>query len=152
MKVRYFEDLKIWKDSRELVKNIYDISKNENFSKDYGLKDQLRRAFVSIMSNIAEGYKRGRNQEFIHFLYIAEASCAEVRCQLYVAYDQGYIEMDQFDNLNNFAKKLSVMISNFIKYLKRSGMKGEKFKPEKIKSIKEELEELLKQYEEKKEE
>lgn len=152
MKARYFEDLEIWKVSRELTKIIYNMTKEGHLSKDYGLRDQIRRASVSIMSNIAEGFERGGNQEFLQFLYIAKSSCAEVRCQLYIALDQEYITKNEFEDLNNKTKKLSIMISNFIKYLKGSRMKGEKYKPEKVKSMKEEMEEFLEEYKKRKNE
>jgi four helix bundle protein len=79
------------------------------------------------MSNIAEGFERGGNQEFIQFLYIAKGSCGEVRSQIYVALDQSYLEQEKADELVNSLKRLSTMISNFINYIKRSGMRGEKF-------------------------
>ena len=91
MAVRYFEDLEIWKLAREVTDQIYKITKKKSFAQDWGLKDQIRRAGVSIMSNIAEGFERGGNQEFQQFLYVAKGSCGEIRCQLYVALDQEYI-------------------------------------------------------------
>jgi len=87
VKVKNFEDLEIWKDARMLIRIIYRITREPKFSKDFALRDQIQRAGVSIMSNIAEGFQRGGNQELIHFLYIAKASCGEVRSQLYVAVD-----------------------------------------------------------------
>lgn len=84
----YFEDLEVWKSARELANKVYKVTANGAFSKDYGLRDQIRRAVVSIMSNVAEGYERGGNQELIQFLSIAKGSFGEVRCQLYVAGDQ----------------------------------------------------------------
>ena len=128
MQVKAFEDLEIWKEARRLTQDIYRLTTAEKFSKDFGLRDQIRRATVSIMSNIAEGFERGGNQEFIQFLYIAKGSCGEVRSQLYVALDQGYIDQKQTDELTKFFKRLSSMISNLITYLRKSGMKGEKFK------------------------
>ncbi|TAK06448.1 four helix bundle protein, partial [bacterium] len=91
MAVKSFEDLEVWKETRRLSKEIYAATQDAKFSKDFGLRDQIRRAAVSVMSNIAEGFERGGNQEFIQFLYIAKGSCGEVRSQLYVALDQGYI-------------------------------------------------------------
>jgi four helix bundle protein len=85
MQVKNFEDLEIWKDARALTRGIYQLTGDSKFSKDFGLRDQIRRAAVSIMSSIAEGFERGGNQESIQFLYVAKASCGEVRSQLYVA-------------------------------------------------------------------
>jgi len=85
MAVKYFEDLEVWKEARRLTNEIYGATRNDGFSKDFGLRDQIQRAAVSIMSNIAEGFERGGNQEFIQFLYIAKGSCGEVRAQLHVA-------------------------------------------------------------------
>ena len=92
MAILYFEDLEIWKCARELTNIIYLLTNNSTFSRDFGLRDQIRRASVSIMSNIAEGYERGGNQELMQFLSIAKGSCGEVRCQLYVAIDQKYLD------------------------------------------------------------
>ena len=131
MVVKVFEDLEVWKEGRRLTQRIYQLTKNKNFSKDFALRDQIRRAAVSIMSNIAEGFERGGNQEFVQFLYVAKASCGEVRSQVYVALDQSYVASTEVDELTNSFKRLSSMISNFITYLRKSGMKGEKFrKPE----------------------
>ena len=99
MKIERFEDIQAWKKARELVRSIYEITSDGNFSKDYGLKDQLRRASVSIMSNIAEGFSRRSTNEFTQFLFIAKGSAAEAQSQLYIALDQGYIGQDKFDEL-----------------------------------------------------
>ena len=127
MQVKNFEDLEIWKDARLLTRGIYQLTKDLKFSKDFALRDQIRRAAVSIMSNIAEGFERGGNQEFVQFLYVAKASCGEVRSQLYVAVDQSYIAQKDCEELTKSFRRLSIMISNLIDYLKRSGMKGSKF-------------------------
>lgn len=127
MQVKNFEDLEIWKDARLLTKVIYHLTKDVKFAKDYALRDQIRRAAVSIMSNIAEGFERGGNQEFIQFLYVAKASCGEVRSHLYVALDQSYIAQKDCDDVSKSFRRLSIMISNLIDYLKRSGMKGSKY-------------------------
>jgi four helix bundle protein len=127
MVVKLFEDLEIWKEARRLTQRIYQLTKNENFSKDFALRDQIRRAAVSIMSNIAEGFERGGNQELVQFLYVAKASCGEVRSQVYVALDQNYLVGTEVGELTNSFKRLSSMISNLITYFRKSGMKGEKF-------------------------
>jgi len=127
MQVKNFEDLEIWKAARGLTREVYDLSKEPKFSKDFGLRDQMRRAAVSIMSNIAEGYERGGNQEFVQYLYIAKGSCGEIRSQLYVALDQEYVERKTADSLLITLKRLSVMIKHLIDHLKRSGMRGPKY-------------------------
>ena len=127
MPVKNFEDLEIWKDARALTRGIYQLTRDPKFAKDFGLRDQIRRATVSIMSNIAEGFERGGNQEFIQFLYVAKASCGEVRSQLFVAMDQFYVAQKDCEELTKSFRRLSIMISNLIDYLKRSGMKGAKF-------------------------
>src|SRR6185503_7291407 len=127
MQIKNFEDLEIWQLVRYLTQEIYTITKTAQFSKDYGLRDQMQRAAVSIMSNIAEGFERGGNQEFVQFLYVAKASCGEVRSQLYVALDQSYVTPKDCNDASTSFRRLSIMISNLIDYLKGSGMKGSKF-------------------------
>ena len=143
MKAESFEDLAAWEKARELVKKVYSITKNEKFSKDWALVDQIRRAAVSVMSNISEGFERGSNKEFLQFLYIAKASCGEVRCQLIVAFDQGYINDNEFGEMRDLARRVSGIIGNFINYLRASKMKGSKFKPKPRKSWAEEWKEIL---------
>lgn len=143
MKVEGFEDLVAWRKARELVNKVYTITKKEKFCKDRALVDQIRRAAISVMSNISEGFERGSNTELVQFLYIAKASCGEVRCQLTVAFDQGYIDKNEFDETHNLARKVSGIIGNFINYLRTSGMKGSKFKPRPRKSWAEEWKEIL---------
>ena len=127
MQIKNFEDLEIWKEARSLTREIYTLSKTSQLSKDYGLRDQMQRAAVSIMSNIAEGFERGGNQEFIQFLYIAKGSCGELRSQFYVALDQEYVDQNIVENLQIVLKRLSVMIKHLIDHLKRSGMRGPKY-------------------------
>jgi four helix bundle protein len=127
MQIKNFEDLEIWKDARALSRGIYQLTSEPKFSKDFVLRDQIRRATVSIMSNIAEGFERGGNQEFIQFLYVAKASCGEVRSQLYVTMDQGYIDQKTVDELLTALKRLSVMMKHLIDHLKQSGMRGPKY-------------------------
>jgi four helix bundle protein len=124
MKITNFEDLDVWKRSRELVNEIYSLTKKQRFSKDFGLVDQIRRAAVSVMSNIAEGFERGSNTEFIRFLYIAKASCGETRSHLFIAFDQGYLIEDELEKAKSFAKSVSAMIGGFIAYL-RTKLKNE---------------------------
>ena len=127
MQVKNFEDLEIWKDARALTREIYQLTRDSKFSKDFALRDQVRRAAVSIMSNIAEGFERGGNQEFVQFLYVAKASCGEVRSQLYVALDQGYVARRMtVKSYFKSIRRLSVMISNLITYLRESDKKRRK--------------------------
>jgi four helix bundle protein len=123
-----FEEIECWKKARELTRRIYEITNRPAFARDFGLKDQIRRASVSVMSNIAEGYDRSGTAEFVQFLATAKGSAAEVRCQLYVAADQGYIQKDHFSELNALASETSRMLSGLMKYLRASGYKGTKFK------------------------
>jgi four helix bundle protein len=109
-KVERFEDLIAWQKARLLTADIYRITALGEFSKDFGLRDQIRRAAVSVMSNIAEGFDRGSRGEFHQYLVIAKASCAEVRSQLYVAHDVGYIVQEIFSNLYGNTDELSRII------------------------------------------
>jgi four helix bundle protein len=124
-----------------LTNEIYAATANGAFAKDFGLRDQIQRAAVSVMSNIAEGFERGGNQEFLQFLYIAKGSCGEVRSQLYIALDQRYVEQKQFIAMLNALRKLSGMLGSLIEYLRGSGMRGEKYRPP-YKSLREQVEEL----------
>lgn len=109
-KVERFEDLIAWQKARQLTVEIYLITVRGDFAKDFGLRDQIRRAAVSVMSNIAEGFDRGSRGEFHQFLVIAKASCAEVRSQLYVAQDVGYITQEIFINMKSSTDELSRII------------------------------------------
>ncbi|MBU0675190.1 MAG: four helix bundle protein [Proteobacteria bacterium] len=146
MSVKNFEDLEIWKQARALTNQIYKISTTGGLARDYGLRDQIRRASVSVMSNIAEGFERGGNQELMQYLAIAKGSCGEVRCQLYVAQDQEYIERHQATDLIDRHRKLSIMIFNFMEYLKTSKMKGHKYKPPQVDKDMEEFDAILQSY------
>jgi len=121
-----FEDLHIYQRARELVNAIYIITRQNTFKQDFGLVDQIRRAAVSIMSNVAEGFERGSKTEFIQFLYIAKASCGEVRAQLQIARDQNYIAEAEYGRLYELCKQISGMISNFVAHLQTSNYQGEK--------------------------
>jgi four helix bundle protein len=126
--MRRFEEIEAWQLSRELAKQIYEATKQGPFAHDYGLKDQIQRAAVSIMSNIAEGFERGGNKEFMNFLGIAKGSCGEVRSQLSVALDQGYIDQAQFEGLVQVCIRVSVMLQAFITSLRNSDFKGPRYK------------------------
>ncbi len=137
-----FEDLFVWQKSRELVKLIYNYARKPVFSRDYGLVDQIRRAAVSVMSNIAEGFERGGKEEIVYFFYIAKASCGEVRAQLYVVFDEGYIGDKELKEGVELAKYVSALISKFIEGIKVSKHKGLKFKKP-VDERHKELEELI---------
>ena len=109
------EELAVWQKSRELTRQIYDVTGAGDFARDFGLRDQIRRAAVSIMSNIAEGHERGGRAEFHQFLVIAKGSCAEVRSQLYVALDAGYLEKARFEQLKNISEEVGRMLSGIKK-------------------------------------
>lgn len=140
-----FEELPVWQKARELVKAVYGLTRKAEFSRDFSLVDQIRRASASIMSNIAEGFERGSNTEFIQYLYIAKGSAGETRTQLYIAMDQGYISKEEFRSASTLSREVSGQISGFIDYLKGSRLKGEKFNT-KHKSMKDEVEEFTKQF------
>lgn len=126
-RVQKFEDLKVWQKAREVNLQIYKLSNKGSFSKDFGLRDQIRRASVSIMSNIAEGFERNGNKEFNQFFSIAKASSGEVRSQFYIAKDLEYISEEEFIPVFNMLIEISKMISGLMKYLKTTEMKGVKF-------------------------
>ncbi|NIR50346.1 four helix bundle protein [candidate division KSB1 bacterium] len=123
-----FEEIEAWQKARELTREIYEITKNGAFAKDFELKRQIRRAAISIMSNVAEGFERSGTVEFIHFLSIARGSAGEVKAQLYIAKDQRYISPEDFNRLTSLASETSRMIAGLMNYLKKSNFKGTKFK------------------------
>ena len=119
MKLTRFEDIEAWQEARKLVNMVYEvINKNHKFNRDFRLVNQIQNAAVSSMSNIAEGFSRQSNKEFIQFLFISKSSASEVQSQLYVALDQGYISKEEFERVYNQAEIVSRMNSNFIKYLR----------------------------------
>jgi four helix bundle protein len=127
-KIERFEDIVAWQKARILTKEIYTASKAGEFARDFGLRDQIQRASVSTMSNIAEGFERGGDKEFIQFLSHAKGSCGEVRSQLYVALDQGYIVPVKFDTLSGQATEVSRLVAGFMSYLQSSELRGKKFR------------------------
>ena len=120
VKITRFEDIEAWQIGRDLCRLVYDVVKKEKFSKDYGLKDQICRASVSIMSNIAEGFDSGSRAEFIRFLVYAQRSCSELQSEIYVALDQDYVTMEEFDVIYALADKARSKTGAFIKYLKQT--------------------------------
>lgn len=126
-RIERFEDIRSWRKSRELTKQIYLVTSQGNFKRDFGLRDQIRKASVSILSNIAEGFERGGDQEFLQFLAVAKGSCGEVRAQLYIALDQGYLQREDFDTLSTLATEISGLLSGFMKYLRQSNLRGNKY-------------------------
>jgi four helix bundle protein len=126
-KVSRFEDLVVWQKARVLSFKVYQISADGPIIKDYGFKEQIRRSSVSISSNIAEGFERGGNKEFLQFLSIAKASAAETRSLLYLASDLEYISKAESDNLIAEASEVARMISSLMSYLKGSDKSGAKY-------------------------
>ena len=126
-----FEDIQAWQKGRALTQAVYRFSRRGEFSKDFALKDQIRRAAISITSNIAEGFERGGSKEFMQFLSTAKGSSGEVRSQSYVALDESYITQDEFQQLHDQCIEISRLIDGFMSYLKKSEMKGRKYAPPK---------------------
>ncbi|MCD6139301.1 MAG: four helix bundle protein [Deltaproteobacteria bacterium] len=126
MKLTRFEDIEAWQEARKLTKMVYDITIDSTVRKDLRLSAQIQSAAVSVMANIAEGFVRKSNKEFIQFLFIGMSSAAEVQSHLYVALDQGYISQKKFNEIYEQANKTSKLISGFIKYLKEN---EKSFKP-----------------------
>ncbi len=118
--IKRFEELEAWKLARSLTVKIYGLAKVGEFSRDFGLRDQLCRAAVSIGSNIAEGFERQSDKSFLQFLSIAKGSAGEVRSQLYVALDLGYITQEQFQDIYDDTLNVAKMLSGLIEYLKSS--------------------------------
>jgi four helix bundle protein len=118
MSIKRFEDVESWKKAREITILIYSLTSKEKFSKDWGLKEQVQRASVSIMSNIAEGFDSSSSIEFARFLGISRRSASEVQNQLYIALDLGYISLEEFKLLYQKLEETRRMITAFIKYLK----------------------------------
>ena len=127
MKIEKFEDLEIWKEGRELFQLVFSITSKEPFQRDFKFRDQIRASSGSIMDNIAEGFDRGGNKEFVQFLSISKGSCAETRSQSYRAFDTKYITEEELQDLLERTDKISRKIGSFIHHLKTSSFKGPKF-------------------------
>jgi four helix bundle protein len=126
--VTKIEDLLIWQEARILVKNIFLITSKDKFSKEFFLKDQIKRSSISVMSNIAEGYGRSGNKEFVQFLYISNGSLSELKSQLYISFDFHLISNEELDNFLKDILKIENMIKAFIRKIKNSEFTGIKFK------------------------
>ncbi|MDF2157014.1 four helix bundle protein [Algoriphagus sp. CAU 1675] len=126
--VTKFEDLEVWRKSREFSKQVFELTQANGFEKDFVLKNQINSSSGSISDNIAEGFEREGKKEFINFLSIAKGSAGESRSQLYRAFDRKYISEETLQEMLNMCLEISKSISGFIKYLKDSEYKGNKFK------------------------
>jgi four helix bundle protein len=125
---RSFVEIEAWQKARELTGLVYVATRSAGFSKDFALRDQVRRASISIMANIAEGFGRSGSVEFIQFLAVAKGSACEVISHVYVALDQGYVSQEEFDRLNSLAEKTVDLIGGLMRYLQKSSIKGAKYK------------------------
>ncbi|WP_420456847.1 four helix bundle protein [Rubrivirga sp.] len=113
-----FEEIEAWQLGRELTQRVYAATRGNAFSRDFALRDQIRRAVISITSNIAEGFERRSRREFCRFLDIAKASNAEVRSQLYVALDEGYLPPEEFDTLYELSTRIGAKLGGLLRYLR----------------------------------
>lgn len=126
-KIEEFKDLKIWQEARDICNEVWELIETTPLGKDYKLRDQMNGSSGSIMDNIAEGFERNGNREFVQFLSISKASCGELRSQLYRCLDRGHIEEDVFDFLREKALVEGKKIGAFMSYLKKSERKGSKY-------------------------
>jgi four helix bundle protein len=126
--IKSFEDLECWKKAREFCNLIHTVCLETSLSKDFSLRDQIERSSGSMMDNIAEGFDRGGNKEFIQFLYIATSSGSESKSQLYRILDRKYIDQQKFQFLYTCCDQSQAMIKGLIGYLSKSELKGKKFK------------------------
>lgn len=111
-----FKELNVWQESKNLSIKIYKLTSEGNFSKDFSLKDQIRRASISIVSNIAEGYERNSDKDFIRFLLISKGSLSELRTQLEISMEIGYIDQDSYNQIESQTQKIGKMLTNLIKF------------------------------------
>ena len=126
--IRRFEDLEVWQLARKQCQMVYEATQNPSFRQNFSLRDQIERSSGSVMDNIAEGFDRDGNKEFIHFLSIAKGSNSEVRSQLYRALDRKHISEEEFNKMAKLNKEIGVKLNKLMQYLKNSDIKGKKFK------------------------
>jgi four helix bundle protein len=119
VQIRRFEDLTAWQIARELTNQIYFVTKEESLSRDFGFVDQIRKAALSVMNNISEGFERGSNKDFVRFLFIARGSAGEVRSMLYIALDQNYMNVETFDRCIELSVRCSQLCWGLIKHLQK---------------------------------
>jgi len=119
MRIEKFEDIEAWKEARNLNKMVYQASTTNPFKRDLALAAQIQKAAISVMANIAEGFDRQSNREFVQYLYIASSSASEIQSHLYAALDLGYVKGEEFDTLYEQAQTVKKLINGFIAYLKR---------------------------------
>lgn len=122
-----FEDLVAWQKARVLAKTVYDVTSRGELGRDFALRNQMRRAAVSVVSNIAEGFERGGNKEFHQFLILAKASAGEVRAQAYIALDARLLTRTQFEELVGLSSEVSRLLSGLMRHLKQSELKGSRY-------------------------
>ena len=127
--IKRFEEIVAWQEARKLACMIYNLTSTGLFARDFGLRDQIRRAAVSVGSNIAEGFERNGNREFEKFLWIAKGSTGEIISQLYTAIDVGYVTCDEIADVMEQARRCAYLIYKFIQTLKSSNITGERYKP-----------------------
>jgi four helix bundle protein len=118
--VREFEEYECWKRARELTNAVYKVTRDNKSMRDYAFTDQIRRASISVMNNIAEGHERGSNRDFVKFMYIARGSAGEVRNMLYIGFDQGYLDQSAFDKLEDISRQTAKACYGLIKYLSKN--------------------------------
>jgi len=126
--IKKFEDIEAWQKGRQLKQELYRQSTTGEFAKDFALRDQVRRAAMSVTANIAEGFERDGNREFVQFLSSSKGSCGELQDHLYTALDEKYITKEDFNQLYGQAAEVAALIAGFMKYLKQTELRGNKFR------------------------
>ena len=135
MKFEKFEDLPIWKLSLKITRDVYDLASQPKFSRDFPLRDQIRRAIISVSSNIVEGFEKNNNNEFIRYLKISKGSAGEVRNQLFIALVAGYISQEQFDKTNQELADLASQIGGLTGYLEKCRSQGKFVRKKSVNSL-----------------